>query len=407
MFTKLKLLPLALACALVLALTGAYAAVSESSAAAPLSAAAAPDPLTCSGYPEPRVFLESQSWWTLPGRDPDGESEHIHLATCFPHAASVSGVVEFDVRVMLHHIKGTLNLVRAAIGSDVVTKLPLSVRCATADCTYWYKLKVDTAAWPYDGRQELRLTANVERDDGNRQYQSTGWQVYFANGKPVSHYRSSDLVIARGWYDQGYGYANATFEAPFLTGPVSGIWRPRLSFTKSRHFVSIDAGFHAGNPGTIVSQGSGSEIQPEIDTTKLTDGWHRLFIRADDVQAEGVNSGVLAIMFEVRNGGTPPPPPPPPPGDTQAPTAPTGLGVSSSGPSNVGLSWTASTDDTGVAGYDVYRDATLVATVTGTRSAVPGVDCATGHVLGVVAFDAAGNRSAKSTRSVRCVWTAG
>ena len=30
----------------------------------PLSAArSAPDPTTCTGYPEPRVYMESQSWW--------------------------------------------------------------------------------------------------------------------------------------------------------------------------------------------------------------------------------------------------------------------------------------------------------------------------------------------------------
>lgn len=41
-------------------------------------------------------------------------------------------------------------------------------------------------------------------------------------------------------------------------------------------------------------------------------------------------------------------------GDTTAPTAPTGLKAAAKTASSVSLSWTASTDDTGVSGYDVY-----------------------------------------------------
>ncbi len=46
-----------------------------------------------------------------------------------------------------------------------------------------------------------------------------------------------------------------------------------------------------------------------------------------------------------------------PPSDTTAPTAPTGLTATPSG-STVNLSWTASTDATGVTGYTVHRSAT-------------------------------------------------
>lgn len=27
------------------------------------AAAQSPDPLACTGYPEPRIYLENQSWW--------------------------------------------------------------------------------------------------------------------------------------------------------------------------------------------------------------------------------------------------------------------------------------------------------------------------------------------------------
>ena len=50
------------------------------------------------------------------------------------------------------------------------------------------------------------------------------------------------------------------------------------------------------------------------------------------------------------------------PVDTQAPTAPTNLAVSGTTASSLTLSWTASTDDTAVTGYSLYRDASQAGT---------------------------------------------
>ncbi|MFD7860233.1 endo alpha-1,4 polygalactosaminidase [Streptomyces microflavus] len=49
------------------------------------------------------------------------------------------------------------------------------------------------------------------------------------------------------------------------------------------------------------------------------------------------------------------------PSDTQAPTAPTGLTTTGSTANRVSLSWSASTDNVGVTGYDVFPDGTKVA----------------------------------------------
>ncbi len=53
-------------------------------------------------------------------------------------------------------------------------------------------------------------------------------------------------------------------------------------------------------------------------------------------------------------------------GDTQAPTVPTGLASTGTSASTVSLSWTASTDNVGVTGYDVLRNGAVVATSTAT-----------------------------------------
>ncbi len=85
--------------------------------------------------------------------------------------------------------------------------------------------------------------------------------------------------------------------------------------------------------------------------------------------------------------------------DSQPPTAPTNVAVGSRTATSIALSWAAASDNTSVAGYGLYRGTTLVATVTGLSGVVPGLSCNTGYTLGVDAFDAAGNRSSRSTVS--------
>ncbi len=82
--------------------------------------------------------------------------------------------------------------------------------------------------------------------------------------------------------------------------------------------------------------------------------------------------------------------------DTIAPSAPTNLTASGTTQTTTNLSWTASTDNVGVTGYDVYQGATLKATVATTSYAVTGLTAATAYTFSVKAKDAAGNISASS-----------
>jgi chitodextrinase len=80
-----------------------------------------------------------------------------------------------------------------------------------------------------------------------------------------------------------------------------------------------------------------------------------------------------------------------PPPDTTAPTVPTGLSATAQSPTQIALAWNASTDSggTGVAGYRVYRGATLVTTVTATSYTDTGLTPSTLYSYTIVAFDAA------------------
>lgn len=83
--------------------------------------------------------------------------------------------------------------------------------------------------------------------------------------------------------------------------------------------------------------------------------------------------------------------------DLVAPSAPTGLASSAVGATSFNLSWTASTDNIAVTGYDVYLDGVLKTSVTGTSANVTGVSSSTTYAVTVKAKDDAGNHSAAST----------
>ncbi len=86
--------------------------------------------------------------------------------------------------------------------------------------------------------------------------------------------------------------------------------------------------------------------------------------------------------------------------DTEAPTIPTNL--SSSNITSVGfdISWTASTDNVGVTGYNVYINGTLSGTPTTTDYSFSGLTPSTDYTVEVEAKDAAGNISDAASISV-------
>lgn len=82
--------------------------------------------------------------------------------------------------------------------------------------------------------------------------------------------------------------------------------------------------------------------------------------------------------------------------DNEPPTAPSGLTVTGKTSTSVSLAWTASADNVGVAGYDVYRDGALAGTTASTAYTASGLAPGTTYVFTVKARDAAGNVSADS-----------
>jgi chitodextrinase len=83
--------------------------------------------------------------------------------------------------------------------------------------------------------------------------------------------------------------------------------------------------------------------------------------------------------------------------DTQSPSLPGNLTVTTRTATSIALSWSASSDNVGVTGYGLYRGGSQVGTATALTATFSGLTCDTSYTLSVDAFDAAGNRSPRAS----------
>lgn len=111
----------------------------------------------------------------------------------------------------------------------------------------------------------------------------------------------------------------------------------------------------------------------------------------------GANYTVAAGTHQVKNGAIIANAGNPCVVDTAAPTVPGALKTTTVGSNSIGLSWTASSDNVGVTGYNVYRNGALVGTSSSASYTDTNLSASTAYSYTVSAKDAAGNTSAQST----------
>ena len=334
------------------------------------AAGATPDRLTCAGYPEPRVFLEAQTWWIATPGKTGTTFGHMHVGACLPTEQTVSGTIGIDVRIILHDNPGQFDYWNPVLVSDAeelslphVTDLH-GLTCAVGTCTGWSHANVDTRQLSYDGRQELRIRAYTNTPDGNIMHSSINALIVLENGNPTNALDRRAYQRGKGWYT-GSGYCEASFLSHVPSVPVSGTWTVSVKIENhgaaddlavTHHTIRLDPDFHADPPvpGKVIRDGAGElpATSISIDTTALADGSHKLHMRADCDDPRGsTNSGVLVIPFMVSNGADEAPP------KVQAPVSRLYAGVrlgTSTMP--VRTTWSA-TDPSGIERYDVQRQA--------------------------------------------------
>lgn len=129
---------------------------------------------------------------------------------------------------------------------------------------------------------------------------------------------------------------------------------------------------------------SSSQVRIFITTTTTPDNWWVKVTNPDGQSSNTINFSVVGL---------------PPTADTTPPTVPTGLTATAVSSSEIDLSWNASTDDVGVAGYKVYRNRTLITMVSTTSASDTGLSPNIQYCYTISAYDAAGNDSGQSSQA--------
>ncbi|MEU2543866.1 discoidin domain-containing protein [Streptomyces roseolus] len=187
-----------------------------------------------------------------------------------------------------------------------------------------------------------------------------------------------------------YGPATGDTQAPTVpanlafTEPATG--QVKLTWTASSDNTGV-TGYDVYANNTLLTSVAGNvTTYTDNRPANQTVTYH---VRAKDAAGnQSANSNTVT-----RQGDT---------GDTQAPTAPANLAFTEQTSGQVKLTWAASSDNTGVTGYDVYANNTLLTSVAGNVTTYtdsrPANQTVTYHVR---AKDAAGNQSANSNTVTR------
>jgi chitodextrinase len=153
-----------------------------------------------------------------------------------------------------------------------------------------------------------------------------------------------------------------------------------LSWTASTDNFGV-AGYRIYRNGAVVGF---SATTAYADTSVQPSTTYSYYTIAYDA---GGNTSTASNTVGVTTPATP---------DTVPPSPPSGVTATAHSPTEVDLTWTASTDNVGVAGYRIYRDGVLVASSATTTYADTGVQPSTSYSYYTIAYDAAGNTSTAS-----------
>ena len=153
-----------------------------------------------------------------------------------------------------------------------------------------------------------------------------------------------------------------------------------LSWTAATDNVGV-TGYDIYEGATVIGSATGTSF--EVTGLLPSTGYSFTVVALDAAGNESEPSNIAAVT-------TLDPP------DTEAPTAPQDLIASNTTVTSTDLSWTASTDNVGVIGYDVYIGESVIASTPTTNYNVTGLSPSTLYAFSVIAKDAAGNMSPPS-----------
>ena len=202
-------------------------------------------------------------------------------------------------------------------------------------------------------------------------------------------YRSSDGLLAAATHGRGIFTTIISAapdteppSAPVLSSTGSTSSTISLSWTASTDNVGV-TGYDVYVNGLL--NGTTAGLTYTVNGLAPSTSYS-IYVRAKDAAGNGTNSNTINPSTQAA-------------ADTEPPTAPV---LSSTGATNstIDLSWTPSTDNVGVSGYEVYVGGVLNGATTSLNYTVTGLAAATNYSIYVRAKDAAGNGTNSNTISV-------
>ncbi len=274
----------------------------------------------------------------------------------------------------------------------------------------WSKQSAHNAPLYLDGEA---IAANVQKAESF--YTEAGVQGHLNAGVPAEKIVLGLPFYGRGWAGCAPG-AEGDGQYQQCTGAPAGSWEAGV----------FDYGDLAAN--YVNKNGFVRYWNDEAKVPYLYNATSKVFISYDDpesfghkidyIKSNGLGGGMfwelssdcrvstiyscsgtklLDVLYEeLNNGEGPSTGPGTGEPDTTAPTVPTDLTATSKTATSVSLSWTASTDNKAVTGYQVFKDGVLAASVTKTNATIANLSSDTTYMFTVKARDAAGNFSAAS-----------
>ncbi|SFI31080.1 Chitodextrinase [Paenibacillus sp. UNC496MF] len=344
--------------------------VTVTTAAGDTQAPTAPTNLTSTGKTDTSVGLS----WSASSDNVGVTGYNVYNGTALAGTTTGAGGTTFTASGLAPNTAYTFT-VKAKDASNNVSAASNGVTVTTDPLANWTPCAGENNTCSFTGTKQVRFGANGSYFYGTYTNSVMCSTNQFGDPAP-GYYKTCEVNLAGGTGD-----TQAPTAPTNLTSPSKTSTSVNLSWTASTDNVAV-SGYDIYNGSTLAGSAATGTT---FSVTGLTAGTAYTFtVKAKDAAG---NVSAASNALNVTTSAV---------SDTQAPSAPSSLTSPSKTATSVSLSWTASTDNAGVAGYDVYSSSTLAGTTSGTTFTVSGLTANTAYTFTVKAKDAAGNVSAAS-----------
>mgnify|MGYP000052315398 CR=1 FL=1 len=311
-------------------------------------------------------------------REPVGQAAGTASISLSPASLSVNHGSSFTVEIRENSNTDTVNAVQANLSYDAAKLDFVSIDTTTSA----FNLEFENTG----GSGSVRIgRASTTNRTGNQLIAKVTFSaksvvgattISFAAGTAIVRSTDNTDILGSstgGTYTVVDPPPTVNITSPANNQVVSGTIT--VTATASDDLAVTKVEFRVDN--VLKSTDTSSPYTYGLDTTTLTNTTHTVQVRAYDANSSVNHSITISV-------------------DNQIPSLPTGLSATTISRTQINLAWSASTDNIGVTGYDVYRNNVKIATVTGISYNDTGLVAGTSYTYFVRAKDGQGNISAAS-----------